>query len=153
VTTDETIYEALDKGIAEYKSKHLHISHSVPTHLSPAQAAQACGVSRWTIMRAIKSYELKASRNNRNHWIIDPDDLDAWRPSTVRTVEDAQIGAHAKSTEQLYEILVKETARADVAEALMVSVEAERDRWQAMAEKLAEAQHAKRRWPWLRKQK
>lgn len=61
--------------------------HSVLAHLSPAQAAQAVSVSRWAIMRAIKSHELSAIRDNKNHWKIDPAELDRWSASTVRTVE------------------------------------------------------------------
>lgn len=46
--------------------------------VSPQQAADRAGVSRRTIMVAIEGKNLKAQRNNRNHWQIDPDDLDAW---------------------------------------------------------------------------
>lgn len=56
-------------------------------HMSPAQAAQAAGVSRWTIMRAIKSQKLKAIRDNRNQWRIAAPDLEMWRSHTVRTPE------------------------------------------------------------------
>lgn len=69
-----------------------HTLHSVHAHLSPTQAAQAVSVSRWTIMRAIKVHELKATRDNRNHWKIDPDELNRWSASTVRTVEVAHPG-------------------------------------------------------------
>ena len=55
------------------------------SHMSPAQAAQVADVSRWTIMRAIKSRDLQASRDNRNQWRIASDALEAWRAHTVRT--------------------------------------------------------------------
>lgn len=46
--------------------------------LSPQQAADQVQVSRRTIMIAIESQELKATRNNKNHWKIRPEDLEEW---------------------------------------------------------------------------
>lgn len=102
-----------------------------PAHMSPAQAAQVAGVSRWTIMRAIKAHELQATRDNRNHWRIAPGDLDSWRVHTVRTEVDLHTSHIPEAVVELRERLSAETARADAAEA-------DRDRWQAMAEKLAD---------------
>ena len=45
---------------------------------SPQQAAIKAGTSRMTVMNAIKSMELPAHRNNRNHWSIRPTDLANW---------------------------------------------------------------------------
>jgi excisionase family DNA binding protein len=53
--------------------------HIMSAHLSPAQAAKAAGVSRWTVVRAINSQALQARRDNRNQWRIEPEDLEAWR--------------------------------------------------------------------------
>ncbi|TNC45264.1 helix-turn-helix domain-containing protein [Rubellimicrobium rubrum] len=47
--------------------------------MTPAQAAHASDTSRWTIMRAIKAQQLRATRDNRNQWRITPEDLAAWR--------------------------------------------------------------------------
>ena len=109
-------------------------------HLTPAAAAQVVGVSRWAIMRAIKGHKLKAQRNNRNHWQIAQDDLAAWCAHSVRTAHTAHIDASA----ELRANLAAETARADAAERAREQAEADRDRWQAMAEKLAE--RPRRRW-------
>lgn len=46
--------------------------------LSPQKAAERLGVSRQTVVNAIKAGKLLARRNNNNHWIIDPSDLEAW---------------------------------------------------------------------------
>lgn len=46
--------------------------------LSPQQAADQAGVSRRTIMVAIEKMALKATRNNRNNWLITKDDLRSW---------------------------------------------------------------------------
>ncbi len=120
----------------------IHTPHSVLAHLSPAQAAQAVSVSRWTIMRAIKNHELKAIRDNKNHWRIDPNELDRWSASTVRTVENAQpVHTPKDSTETLIK-LAAETARADAAERARDQAEADRDAWREMAQK------RKGWWPW-----
>lgn len=113
-------------------------------HMSPAQAAEAAGVSRWAIMRAIKCHKLKAHRDNRNNWQILPDDLAAHYPHTVRTVQTA----HPEQLDELRAKLAAETARADAAERARDQAEADRDRWQLMAEKLAERRAFL--WPWQR---
>ena len=121
-------------------------------HISPAQAAQAAGVSRWTIMRAIKSQELQAIRDNRNQWRIAPDDLDRWRASTVRTEPDL----HTPEAEKLREKLTAETTRADVAEAMLArerealnDLRADRDAWKQQATALLAAPPKCRGWwPW-----
>ena len=51
---------------------------TVSAHLSPAQAADRAGVSRWTVMRAVKAGRIEGHRDNRNHWQLDPDAVDAW---------------------------------------------------------------------------
>ena len=94
-------------------------------------------------MRAINSQELQAVRDNRNQWRIAPDDLDRWRASTVRTEPDL----HTPEAAKLREKLAAETARAEVAEALLAATEADRDRWQSMAEKLADRPR-RGWWPW-----
>lgn len=123
-------------------SKNLH----TPAHMSPAQAAQVAGVSRWTIMRAIKAQELLAIRDNRNNWQITHDAISKWQASTVRTPSDL----HTSETERLKALLAAETTRADVAEAILASTQADRDRWQNMAEKLADSA-SKSWWPWASK--
>ena len=124
-----------------------------PAHMSPAQAAQVAGVSRWTIMRAIKVQELQAIRDNRNHWQIAPDALDRWRTSTVRTPDAAH--THQDSPETLAK-LAAETARADGAEALLSrerealdEMRADRDAWKQQATALLTAP-PRRRWWWIR---
>lgn len=124
-------------------------------HMSPAQAAQVASVSRWTIMRAIKSQDLLATRDNRNQWKITAEDLDRWRLHSVRTPEEAHTVHTFEAESELRKKLAEETARANVAEALLTrerdalaSAEADRDRWQKMAEKLAERPRSW--WPWRR---
>jgi len=125
-------------------------------HMSPAQAAQVAGVSRWTIMRAIKSHDLQASRDNRNQWRITAEALETWRAHTVRTPSDLHTPHTQEAVTELREKLAAETARADVAEAILAherkalsTAENDRDSWRAMAEKLADRPRRKW-WPWSR---
>ena len=46
--------------------------------LSPQKAALRVGVSRQTVVNAIKSGKLEGRRNNNNAWLIAPSDLDRW---------------------------------------------------------------------------
>ena len=117
------------------------------SHMSPAQAAQVAGISRWTIMRAIKAQELLATRDNRNQWRITSDALDKWRSHSVRTPTDPHTSHTPEIMTELREKLAAESTRADVAEALLAATEADRDRWQAMAEKLAPPPR-RSWWPW-----
>lgn len=118
------------------------MSTHTPLHMSPAQAAQAIGISRWSIMRAINSHKLKAHRDNRNHWCIFQSDLDDWCAHSVRQ----QQTAHPENTTELREKLASETARADAAERALDQAEKDRDRWCEMAEKLANK--PRRSWWW-----
>lgn len=116
--------------------------------MSPAQAAQLLKVSRRTIMRAIESHKLLAFRDNRNHWKIDPEELDRWAsaqwaPSGHVHSEMPTLPTHQDSPETLAK-LAAETARADAAEA-------DRDAWRAMAEKLADRPQQGGWWPWRRR--
>lgn len=116
------------------------MSEQVSLHMSPAQAAHVAGVSRWTIMRAIKSHELLAKRDNRNQWRITPEALEGWRAHSVHTPETSHTKHTLEAMIELREKLAAATARANAAEA-------DRDRWQAMAERLSE--HSRRSWwPW-----
>jgi excisionase family DNA binding protein len=124
--------------------------------MSPAQAAQVASVSRWTIMRAINSQELQAIRDNRNQWRIAPDALDRWRASTVRTPTDLHTMHTPEATQELREKLATETARANVAEALLArerealdNLRADRDAWKQQATALLAATPKRRGWwPW-----
>lgn len=112
------------------------------THLTPQQAAEAVGVSRWAIMRAINSHKLQARRDNRNRWQIDQADLEAHYNNNVRTV----IEHPENDSEELREKLAIATTKIEAAERARDQAEADRDKWQKMAEYLAETKRFK--WPW-----
>jgi hypothetical protein len=94
-------------------------------------------------MRAIKAGNLRAYRDNNNHWKITQDSFFAWvngeGPSSVHPAQVATVELHEK--------LTAETARADIAEALLAAAKSDRDRWQAMAEKLTDRPR-RGWWPW-----
>lgn len=103
-------------------------------------------------MRAIESLDLKAIRDNKNRWKITAEDASSWAAAQCAPSEQMPIAPTTESPDlsaiqaeniQLRERLAAATARADAAEA-------ERDRWQAMADKLADQRHRKRWWPFGR---
>lgn len=135
--------------------------------LTATQAAQAAGVSRWAIHRAIKSMSIKAMRDNRNVWRISPDELAAWCAATVAQPLRAQPAAQGELQADALALLrdklleaeqraavsdaraqaaerseAAAVARADAAERARDQAEADRDQWRAMADRLA----VRRRW-------
>lgn len=115
----------------------------VGTSISPAHAAQSKNVSRRTIMRAIEARELKAVRDNRNRWKIDPKDLDLWADAQLAPSENAHT---ALPTSDLETKLAVAEAQRDAAREQLAGVQEDRDRWREMAEKLADK--PRRRWWW-----
>ena len=76
----------------------LHGVHTMTLSLSSTKAAKAAGVSRWTVVRALKSGELRGFLDNKGQWRITPEELAAWRsaPSAPETPR-----AHAVQGAQL----------------------------------------------------
>lgn len=101
--------------------------------LSPQQAADQVGVSRRTIMIAIEANELKATRNNKNHWKIRPEDLDEWlqERGSFRKPEPSSPGAGSRELELL-------EVRLEVAETRIQQLQEDRDSWKSQANQLAE---------------
>jgi len=129
------------------------VSAHTSAHMSPAQAAQVADVSRWTIMRAIKSGDLQAFRDNKNQWRIKTDDLNAWLSAhpaqcahTVQEEVDAHpvhTPAHPNPIAQDTLELVRMKAELEAEKTLRATVEADRDHWRELAQKLAESRPRK----------
>jgi excisionase family DNA binding protein len=114
--------------------------------MSPAHAAQLKNVSRRKIMRAIDRHELKAIRDNRNHWKIDPLDLDRWADAQCAPIGHAHPILPTLPTLDLeVKLAVAETQR-DAARDQLAEVQKDRDRWREIAEKLTEK--PRRGWWW-----
>lgn len=129
------------------------MSTHLNAHLSPAQAAQVADVSRWTIMRGIKSGKLQAFRDNKNQWRIKSDDLSNWlsaqRAHTVQEEANAHIphtNAHQDSISQDTLELMRMKAELEAEKALRATIETDRDHWREIARKLVEKPGI--RWPW-----
>ena len=114
--------------------------------ISPAHAAQSKNVSRRTIMRAIENLELRAIRDNRNHWKIDPQDLDRWADAQSMSSGRAHPSLPNLPTSDLEAKLAVAEAQRDAAKEQVTDLQKDRDRWREMAEKLAEK--PRRRWWW-----
>ena len=129
-------------------------------HMTPAQAAERAEVSRWTIMRAINSQRLRATRDNRNRWRIEQGDLDKWRSNSahsVRAQPDAQPDAPHPSEDRDALIrfgvevgMLRE--RAEAAERDRDAWHDEAEAWKRQAEELTGVLATRRRrwWPWGR---
>lgn len=125
--------------------------------MSPAQAAQVAGVSRWTIMRAIKSQDLQAFRDNKNQWRIESDDLHVWLSAhpaqgahTVQEDVDTHpmhTTAHPEPVSQDILELVRVKAELEAEKTLRATIEADRDHWRDLAQKLATSR-TRKWWFW-----
>jgi excisionase family DNA binding protein len=91
---------------------------------SLAEAAQATGVNRSTILRAIKSGKISGQRDSSGAWAVEPVELHRVFPPAEATPRDVPEDAQADQ-------LVAEL-RAQLAE-----MRSQRDAWQGIAERLA----------------
>jgi hypothetical protein len=112
-------------------------------------AAQACGINRSTVLRAIKSGKISATKDElTGAWQIEPAEMHRLYPPVA--VPDAPAGAMPKDAipNATTDALVAEL-RAQVAE-----MRQQRDAWQGIAERLAlpkpEALPRKGWWPFRR---
>ncbi|MCE8420971.1 helix-turn-helix domain-containing protein [Rhodovulum sulfidophilum] len=127
------------------------MSAPTDTPMSPAQAAHQAKVSRRTIMRAIEAHDLKAFRDNKNHWKIAAQDLEHWASAQCAPSDHAQPDAPTMPTPSISPEALELAATKAENNQLRQRLEAtekDRDHWRSMAEKLIE----KRRfsWPWSR---
>jgi hypothetical protein len=109
---------------------------------SLAQAAAATRVSRSTILRAIKSHRISASKTDTGDWQIDPAELHRVFPPAAVSVEhttDGDMTRHATAVAQhetaLHEAQI--TALRELAEVLrrqLDDVRTDRDAWREQAQ-------------------
>ncbi len=114
--------------------------------LSPRQAATRAGCGRSSIMRALASGHLRATRGNDGAWLILPEALDDWlsmRRTEDRTSPDQ--GEDRPAGPDPDRIIAAET-RAAVAEARLSDALADRDHWRDMALRLSEPRPAVSLW-------
>lgn len=116
------------------------------TKLTPQQAAERAGVSRGTIMNAIKDSSLSAFRDNRNRWQIPVEELSKWMSerSDIASVRvDSSLPPRAE--ENLIRIAVLE-AELKNKDQRISDLEHDRDSWREQAQSLAK-RRPRRWWP------
>lgn len=143
---------------------------SAPTSLpmSPNQVAHRTGTSRRTVMRAIDTQELKAFRDNRNHWKITVQALEEWAnaqcapsgqmptPAHLDQTETAGRASPDLEAERAARQLAEDARRVAEIEAAelrgkLAATEAERDRLHGIVVSLTEGDSRRRSWwPWRR---
>lgn len=89
-----------------------------------------------------------ATRDNRNHWKIDPQELDRWASDQWAPSEHAHPSLPSVPTYDLEVKLAVSEAERDAFKARLTEVQEDRDKWREMAEKLADK--PRWFWPWRR---
>lgn len=121
---------------------------TLATH-TPQQAAKIAGVSRGTIMNAIKGRHLDAFRGNRNHWMIHDDELTFWMQKRAAIVSDNSDSPDTPAKhvidEKSMRIAVLE-AEAQAKDKRISDLESDRDSWREQAQQLANMK-TRRWWP------
>ena len=87
--------------------------------------------------------DLKAFKNNQNHWKINEDDLLKWA-SPMGSPYDKTLDAHSAEMVELRTEVQMLTERANAAERARDQAETDRDAWRKQAEELAR----RSRWWW-----
>lgn len=110
-----------------------------------AQAAQACGVNRSTILRAIKSGKVSGTRGDAATWFVEPVELHRVFPPAQ--AEPKAVPQDAQ-TDALVSLL---RAQLEDMKAQRDRWQAQADSWQAQAERLALPAPAAQSRPWWRR--
>jgi hypothetical protein len=120
---------------------------------SLATAAAACGVNKSTVLRAIKSGKISATRNEHSEWQIDPAELHRVYPPIARTAAAPQ---NASADDVLaIKVAMAEDRLAELKGALE-DMRGQRDSWQKMAESVKlllpapDQTPSSSWWPWRR---
>ncbi len=117
--------------------------------VTPREAAKIVGCGRSSIMRALGTRNLPATRDNRNAWLIRREDLDRWseaRPlggpvpdlDTDRIITGPEAGQ--RPDHEAVMRLAAAEARADTLAVQVADLRQERDRLLALVERLADKQ-------------
>lgn len=113
--------------------------------LTPQQAAARAGVSRGTIMNAIRSTNLGAYRDNQNRWQIAEEELSRWVTERAPAVTVKLAAADNHHSDSAVRIAVLETELKN-RDQRICDLERDRDSWRMHAQELAK----RKWWPWKR---
>ncbi len=117
-----------------------------------AQAAEATGLNRSTILRAIKSGKISGTRDSQRAWSVEPVELHRVFP--LAEAKPKALPQHAQADSHA-DALVAEL-RTQLAELRtdrdrqLAELRTDRDRWRDMAERLSLTDATKRR-PWWKR--
>jgi predicted site-specific integrase-resolvase len=115
-----------------------------------AEAAQATGLNRSTILRAIKSGRISGTRDEFGAWRVEPVELHRVFPEAQATPE--AVPQHAQPDAELHIRVALAEQRLGDLKAQLEDMRSQRDKWQAQAERLALPTPAAPMslWRWLR---
>jgi hypothetical protein len=104
------------------------------------EAAKACGKSKATLSKAIKSGKISAKKNDNGSFSIDPSELHRVYPPTLSTVEGKQYETPVETPRLTPEKdleLIELRVKLDAANQRINDLETDKDAWREQAQKLA----------------
>jgi hypothetical protein len=131
--------------------------YAIPMAYTLAAAASATGTNKTTILRAIKSHKISATKDEHGVWRVEPVELHRVYPPVTRSDAPADATQRYATGENTSDDAIRAAlaeSRLSDLKAALEDMRGERDRWRAMAERLAitDQRPALRRswWPWRR---
>jgi hypothetical protein len=101
--------------------------------LTLAQAAEACGINRSTVLRALKRGRISGQRDDTGAWSVEPCEL--FRIFPAQAVAEA-VPQSAEGAGELRLRLALAEERLGELRHMLEDMRGQRDRWQVQAEKL-----------------
>jgi excisionase family DNA binding protein len=128
-----------------------HVLHACRSSYTLAEAAQATGLNRSTILRAIKAGRISGARDEVGAWRVEPVELHRVFPAAQAT--PIAVPQHAQADAETRIRLAQAEQRLGELKAALDDMRSQRDAWQAQAERLAlptPAEPPMSFWRWLR---
>jgi hypothetical protein len=118
--------------------------------LTLAQAAQATGLNRSTILRSIKSGRISGTRDDQGVWSVEPVELHRVFPPAQG--EPKALPQHAQPDAELRVRVALAEERLGDLKAQLEDLRQQRDKWQSQAERLSlpKSEPKLSLWRWLR---
>ena len=118
------------------------------------EAADAAGVNKSTILRAIQAGKVSATRNEHDQWLIEPAELHRVYPPAAggnRKVKDAGNDAHQADLAEAHQRAALAELEVSLLRATTEDLRRDRDSWREQAQRLtlpAPANARSKRWWW-----
>ena len=104
------------------------------------EAADAAGVNKSTVFRAIKAGKVSATRNEHDQWLIEPAELHRVNPPAAggnRKVKDAGNDAHQADFAEAHQRAALAELEVSLLRATTEDLRRDRDSWREQAQRLA----------------